>query len=131
MQTAATPRLKYHPNAYQFIFAALRYTQQELGRGIESESDESKDAHISGAELLEGIRQFGLQEFGLMARTVFRGWGIERTEDFGRVVFELVERGEMRKTENDQLSDFVDVYEFTTALDGAYKIDCSVAFKSD
>lgn len=131
MQTAATPRLKYHPNAYQFIFAALRYTQQELGRGIESESEEAPDAHISGTELLEGIRQFALQEFGLLARTVFRGWGIEQTEDFGRVVFELVERGEMRKTENDQLSDFVDVYEFAQAFDEAYKIDCSVAFQSN
>ncbi len=128
MQTTATPRLKYHPNAYQFIFAALRFTQQQLGRNADSES--ATDAHISGPELLEGIRQFALQEFGRMAQTVFRGWGIEQTEDFGRVVFELVERGEMRKTDNDQLSDFVDVFEFTKALDESYKIDCSVAFKS-
>ena len=127
MPTTATPQLQYHPNAYQFIFAALRYTQQTLGRT--TDTDNTSDAHISGKELLEGIRRLALKDFGLMAETVFKGWGITSTEDFGRVVFELVERGEMRKTDRDHLSDFIDVYQFSKAFDG-YKIDCSEAFKA-
>jgi uncharacterized repeat protein (TIGR04138 family) len=127
MQSTAS-RLKYHPNAYQFIFAALRHTQQILGKQMNPEQL-TADAHISGPQLLEGIRQLGLQEFGLMTRTVFNGWGVHNTEDFGRIVFELVERGEMRKTEHDHIHDFVDVYEFDTALDGTYQIDCSSAFR--
>lgn len=128
MPTTAPVGLKYHPNAYQFIFSALRYTQQMLGKTTEPEQV-SAEAHISGVELLEGIRELGLREFGLLARTVFAGWGVESTEDFGRIVFELVERGEMRKTENDRLDDFVGVYDFREALDSGYQIDCSAAFR--
>lgn len=128
MPTTASAGLKYHPNAYPFIFAALRFTQQMLGKNTEPEQM-SADAHISGEELLEGIRQLGLREFGLMARTVFGGWGVFSTEDFGRIVFELVERGEMRKTDSDQITDFVDVYDFADAFDDRYQIDCSAAFR--
>lgn len=130
MPTTAASALRYHANAYQFIFAALRFTQQALGKSIDTQQAESADAHISGRELLEGIRQLAQQDFGLMARTVFSGWGVNKTEDFGNIVFELVERGEMRKTDNDNLEDFVGVYNFEDALDGTYQIDCSVAFRS-
>jgi len=85
-------------------------------------------AHITGPELLEGIREFALEEFGLMARTVFHCWSIHTTEDFGRVVFDLIERREMSKTDGDQLSDFIDVYDFEEALDNQYRIDVSRAF---
>jgi len=118
---------KFHPNAYRFIFASLRFTQQRLNRVMIGEHDE-QEAHISGRELLEGIREHAIQEFGLMARTVFRQWGIHSTVDFGKVVFDLVERGEMRKTERDHLSDFVDVFDFEVAFDRDYKIETSKAF---
>lgn len=122
--------LNYHPHAYQFIFDALQHTQKILGRRAEvSENRAPEDSHISGAELLEGIRQLALKNFGLMARTVFNGWGVQTTEDFGRIVFELVERGEMRKTPHDHIHDFVDVYDFEEALDRAYAIDFSTAFQ--
>ncbi len=87
-----------------------------------------KQVHISGPELLEGIREYALEEFGLMARTVFHCWSIHTTEDFGRIVFDLIERGEMSKTDGDQLSDFSDVYDFEEALDNQYRINVSRAF---
>jgi len=126
-QKAAPRRLQYHPNAYHFLFVALRRTQQKLGRAQEHGADDER-AHITGQELLEGIREFALEQFGYLARTVFACWGIRATEDFGRMVFELIERGEMRKTENDQCSDFVDVFDLEQALDRSYKIDVSRAF---
>jgi uncharacterized repeat protein (TIGR04138 family) len=124
---STAPRLKYHQGAYQFVFAALRYTQERLGRDPGTGS-EDEHAHISGQELLQGIRQLALEQFGLMAVTIFRQWGITCTEDFGRIVFELVDRGEMRKTDRDDISDFYEVYDFDEALDRRYVIDTGKAF---
>ncbi len=142
-QKTSQPRIKYHPNSVRFLFEALRRTQRNLGRlkGRRMQSGRAADsldyedlqavehqAHITGPELLEGIREFALEEFGLLARTVFHCWSIHTTEDFGRVVFDLIDRREMSKTEGDQLSDFVDVYDFEEALDNQYRIDVSRAF---
>jgi len=128
-------RLRFHPNAYPFVFASLRFTQEmldrlpnrESGPGVEVEVEE--DAHISGGELLEGVRRFAQEQFGCLAKTVFNQWGLTRTEDFGRIVFELVERGDMKKTDNDRIDDFIDVYDFDDALLRDYQIDTSSAFK--
>lgn len=122
-------RLRYHQHAYQFVFAALQYTQESLGRSRDL-GPEDEDAHISGEELLEGIRRLAIEQFGLMARCVFVRWGVQTTADFGRIVFELVERGEMRKTERDQLSDFVGAYDFEDAFERDYRIDTNRAFRS-
>jgi uncharacterized repeat protein (TIGR04138 family) len=122
-------RLRFHPNAYQFVSAALRYTQQALGRNADNSGDD-EDAHISGRELVWGISDLAQEKFGLMATTVFRHWGVTSTDDFGRIVFELIERGEMRKTERDQLCDFFDVYDFEAVLDRGYRIDTRKAFQN-
>ncbi len=121
-------RAKYHQNAYQFLFAALRFTQEQLGRDTSGGDEES--AHISGTELVEGVRDFALQQFGLMTIPVFHQWGIRCTEDFGRIVFELVEKGEMRKTERDSIHDFCEVYDFVEAFDLDYEIDTSAVFEN-
>lgn len=124
---AVERQTRFHPNSYAFVYQALRYTQQSLNRAA-SHGTGSEEAHISGPELLEGIRTYALGQFGLMTRTVFRHWGIRATGDFGRIVFELIERGEMSKTDRDQLSDFNDVYDFEDAFDRDYQIDVSGAF---
>lgn len=128
-KTEQAPRLRYHRAAYKFVFQALQYAQRHLDRAASAGIDEDEQAHVSGRELLEGIREFALQEFGLMARTVFHFWGITTTEDFGRMVFEMVERGDMRKTDRDQLSDFYDVYDFEEAFDRDYQIPTRRAFQ--
>ncbi|MGE5195034.1 MAG: Minf_1886 family protein [Deltaproteobacteria bacterium] len=126
-QKTPPPRLRYHPRAYDFLFAALRRSQQKLGR-TRSQGLGDECRHITGPELLEGIREFALEQFGLMARMVFHCWSIHTTEDFGRMVFDLIERGEMSKTDSDQLSDFSDVFDFEEALDQQYQVDVSHAF---
>lgn len=125
----AMPRLRYDLNAYRFLFAALRRTQDQLGRHGNSAEDEN--AHISGPELLEGFRDLAREQFGLMARTVLKNWGLTATDDVGQMVFELIERGEMRKTERDQLCDFFGVYDFEEVFDRAYEIDLRHAFTTD
>lgn len=120
-------RLRYHPNGYRFLFAALKHTQDKLRR-VPTDDGDDEGAHITGPELLEGIREFALEQFGLLARTVFRAWSIHSTDDFGRMVFDLVERGGMRKTDSDQITDFCDVFDFEEALENRYKIDVSRTF---
>lgn len=94
---------RYRPDAYRFVFEALDYTLKARGRA---------GGHVSGRELLEGIRDFALDQFGGLAGLVFDQWGIRCTGDFGEIVFNLVEAGLMGKTENDSREDFRDVYEF-------------------
>jgi uncharacterized repeat protein (TIGR04138 family) len=99
---------RYHPDAYSFTMDALSFTQRKL----------KKLRHVSGQELLDGIREYGLQQFGLMTRTVFEHWGVRKTEDFGEIVFNMVEVGLMGKTDSDSLDDFKDVYDFQEVFDG-------------
>ena len=123
-QTEVFQTHHYHAAAYHFVEAALPYSQQTL-RHRQTFNEDDPDAHISGHELLEGIRLLGQREFGLMARTVFNQWGIYTTDDFGRIVFEFIERGEMKKTDSDKLSDFFNVYDFREAFDDDYEFDLS------
>ena len=122
-------RLRYHQNAYQFVFQALEFTQERLERGPQTADAEEQDAHISGQELLEGIRDLALDQFGMMAKTVFNCWRVRGTDDFGRIVFELVERGEMRKTDSDRLRDFYGVFDFDEVFERNYTVDISDAFQ--
>ncbi len=124
----ATRQSRYHRDAFQFVFAALRHAQRLLDR-LPVDDTEEEEAHISGPEMLEGVRHLATSEFGLLANSVFRHWGIRSTADFGNIVFELIEKGEMRKTSNDRLGDFSDVYDFDDAFDRDYRIETSDAFR--
>lgn len=119
-------QLLFHPQAYLFINDALAVAQETYGRDQQSENG----GHILPRELLEGVKLLGQRRFGMMAPAVFRSWGIHCTADVGRMVFELIELGEMKKTENDRFSDFVDAYTFDEAFNTEYAIDVSKAFKS-
>ena len=122
------PRLLFHPHAYVFVSESLKTAQELIGRQLVGRLDETH--HISGPELLEGVRVLGLRLYGLMAPVVFRHWGLSSTDDFGRIVFEMIERGEMRKSETDQLSDFHGIYAIDESFAHDYKIDVSKAFRN-
>ena len=125
---SSMPRLKYHRDAYEFVNEALQLAQQ-VCRRIPVQEEEHHEEHITGRELLEGVRMLAPQKFGLMTLAVFRHWGLNSTEDVGRIVFELVERGELKKTERDHIGDFLDVYDFQDVFDCKYGIDTSAAFR--
>lgn len=116
------PRYAYE--AYEFVFAALTHTQKMLGRTARTEAgaEAGPQQHVRGRELLEGIRILALREFGLMARTVFHMWGIEATDDFGEIVFNLVKSNLMSKTDEDGRCDFHNVYDLDKALVEGYRI---------
>ena len=110
---------RYDLNAYRFIYEALEFTQSLYER--DPESEDPVDRHVSGQELLEGIRAFATQEFGPLAAVVFRSWGVQKTEDFGEIVFNLVEAELMGRTETDSRIDFADGYDFDEAFDAPVK----------
>jgi uncharacterized repeat protein (TIGR04138 family) len=116
------PRYAYE--AYEFIDRALQHTQKMLGRVRPADAAPGDPAyHVSGRELLGGVRELALIEFGMMARTVFRMWGIERTDDFGNIVFNLISAGFMSRSDGDRLDDFHDVYDLEQALDYRIQLD--------
>ena len=106
---ATDPR--YHRDAYLFLRDALDFTtkQQKKIKG-------TMVRHVTGPELLDGVRQYALKQFGPMVMTVFESWGIHSSEDFGHMVFNLIDVGIFGKTERDSIDDFKNVYDFEEAF---------------
>jgi uncharacterized repeat protein (TIGR04138 family) len=102
---------RYDREAYQFVRESLDYTLKKLKRKGREEL-----RHVSGQELLEGIRKNALEQFGPLSRTVLEYWGVRRCEDFGEIVFNLVEKGVLGKSEQDSRADFQGGYDFDEAF---------------
>lgn len=102
---------RYDEQAYVFIREALDFTIQRLSKPVHGPG-----RHVSGQELLDGMREYALQEFGPMAHRVLAHWGVHRGEDIGEMVFNLVNIGILGKTERDQKSDFEGSYDFEEAF---------------
>ena len=102
---------RYTRDAYVFLRDALDFTtkQQKKAKG-------TNVRHVAGPELLDGVRQYALKEFGPMVVTVFENWGIRTSEDIGHMVFNLIDAGIFGKTEEDSLEDFKNVYDFEEAF---------------
>jgi uncharacterized repeat protein (TIGR04138 family) len=108
---ARDPRFK--PEAYAFVHDALGHTWKRL----------KVRRHVSGLELLEGIRELALQNYGSMAKAVLNSWGVRSTDDLGAIVFNLVNAGLLSKTDEDRVEDFHAVYDFEDAFVRFYKIE--------
>ncbi len=102
---------RYAPQAYYFVFDALDYTIQRM----------NKMRHVTGRELLEGVRLYATENFGFLARSVLEEWGVGSTEDLGNIVFNLVEGELLSRTETDRREDFVDVFDFDDAFDQSFR----------
>ena len=102
---------RYHPDAYFFLLEALDSTVKNIRR-----NEPEHGQHVSGRELLDGIKRIVIDEFGPLSHTVLNEWGIQTTQDFGEIVFHLVRVGRLGKTEQDSIEDFKQVYEFDEAF---------------
>ena len=98
------PSFKFE--AYSFVMAGLHFTVSRL----------AKARHVSGQELCEGLKDYALEQFGPMAKTVLEYWGIRKTQDFGKIVFHLIEASLLKKTEQDTVQDFNEIYDFERAF---------------
>lgn len=102
---------RYHEDAYEFILESLHFTQRKYKRS----------KHVSGKELSEGIKELVMRRFGPMGMTVLKYWGIKTTEDFGNIVFNLVNKKLLSKTEEDCLDDFKNIYDFDRVFNQVYR----------
>ena len=103
---------RFTAEAYAFVFEALDFTLRRRG-GVRR--------HISGPEIMEGVRQLALETFGFLARDVLRRWGVRSTEDFGEIVFHLIADDLLQKTADDRKEDFVGLYDFQEAFDVSFE----------
>ena len=102
---------RFQRDGYHFVREALDHTQKSVVK-----ENKGQMRHVSGQELLAGIREFALAQFGPMTLTVFEEWGIHRSQDFGDIVFNMVETGWLAKTDKDTRDDFQDGYDFIEAF---------------
>ncbi len=103
---------RYKPEAYLFVHDALGHTWARL----------DQRRHVTGRELLDGIKYLALERYGPMARAVLNSWGVRTTDDFGAIVFNLVDAGLLSKTEDDHIEDFHDVYDFDESFVRSYDL---------
>ncbi len=96
---------RYSARAFFFVLEALDFTIEEL-------SQRRRDRHITGKELLMGIRDLARERFGPLAKDVFQQWGILCTEDFGEIVFKLCGAGLLQRRAQDSKQDFEDGFDF-------------------
>ncbi|MEO1496334.1 MAG: Minf_1886 family protein [Planctomycetota bacterium] len=130
---------RYSFEAYVFVFDALRYGQDRMGMGESSDEEafepqleaeaaaDDEERHVTGQELCWAIRQYALDQYGLLARNVLDHWGVTKTGDFGEIVFNLIDIGQMRKTDQDRREDFNDVFDFCEAFaeQGVFTLDAA------
>lgn len=102
--------VRFHRDAYGFLLDALHTVISSL----------SERRHISGQELVEGVRRLAMERFGPLARTVLEYWGIHSTDDLGEIVFDLVDMGVLVKNPRDRPEDFADVFDFEEVFDHNY-----------
>ena len=101
---------RFDERAFLFVLAALEYEQGRL----------PERRHISGEELSRACRDYALEQYGLLARTVLEHWGIRRTADIGAIVYALIDAGLLVRRDNDREEDFHDVFTFGDAFDLGY-----------
>ena len=118
--TRDDPRYSYE--AYDFVRDAVTFTQDRLGRTPTSPEDRDEEHHVSGGELLRGACDLAVREFGMMAPVVFRTWGIHTTDDFGALVFKLIEAEQLSKSDRDDPADFHDLFDIEKALTEGFEM---------
>ena len=123
------PARRYHREAYLFVFRALQEVQKRLHAApavapaagpAGGEAPARRSRHITAAELCEGVRRTAVAEFGGLAETVLRDWGLRDTRDVGEIVFELVDRGELSASEGDRPEDFHGLFDFPGAFEAEF-----------
>lgn len=102
---------RYTREAYGFLREALEFTQKRRRKSRAAHS-----THVSAEELLDGFREYSLQQFGPMGLTVLGYWGIRSTSDVGNMVFNLIEAGMFGRADDDRIEDFENRFSFQEAF---------------
>lgn len=108
---------RFSRNAYYFVLDALDYTMSHLGK----DQLTGEDRHVGGRELLHFIQDFASDQFGPMAPIVFEQWGIRGSEDFGEIVFNLIDAELLSRRPSDSRLDFVEGFDFQAVFDERHR----------
>lgn len=106
---------RYPLEAFVFVQRGLEFTVRRL-HGAPDERTETTSHHVTGHDLCTGLRDYAIQEYGLLARMVLRRWNITSSEDFGQIVFAMVDAKLLAKTDEDSIEDFRDIFDFEHAF---------------
>jgi uncharacterized repeat protein (TIGR04138 family) len=106
---------RYHIGSYEFVLNGMEFYITTIG----------EKRHISGQELSKGLLMFAQKQFGPLARTVLLYWGIESTEDFGNIVYNMIDIGIMSKQAEDSIEHFHNVIDVDLYFsdNNSFKID--------
>ena len=107
----------YSPEAFRFMFEALEHALVASGK----EKAKGPERHISGQQLLKGMREYARQLFGPLAAQTWRAWGIHRSLDWGKIVFMLVEAGMLNRQDSDSLDDFDEDFDYEEYFVKSYR----------
>lgn len=115
---------RFQPDAYRFVLEALGHTRKLVDReGKELKTIKrgaAVEQHVTGQQLLEGVRELARESFGPMAMMVLEEWGIKSCRDIGEIVFIMVEHNVLKKTDKDSRADFENGYDFFEAFRKPY-----------
>ena len=112
---------RYAKEAYIFLQKALNYTIDKERKRQGKVVAKTSRRHVSGQELLDGIREYALEQYGPMAHFILTSWGLSRCEDFGEMVFNLIDYGVFSKNDEDSKEDFASIYTFEEAFIEPFK----------
>ena len=131
---------RYSIEAYAFILEALNQARQLKLKGLgrdRAAKDAAKSSakapppepgssgkprvvgHVDAGELCDAVRKLGLRQYGSLAVTLLAHWGVHSTADIGEIVYNLIEAGDLEKTEGDARSDFNNLFNLETAFKAA------------
>ena len=102
---------RYRSGAYEFVMEGLAFAQKKFKR----------DRHVTGGELLEALKDLSVHKFGPLAETVLSYWGVSTTEDFGHIVFNMVEHKLLAKQDEDTFEVFKNGFDFREAFSKGYR----------
>ena len=88
--------VRYRAGAYEFVNGAVSFTIRKLQR----ESKSKRERHVSGEELIHGVAEFAVQEFGPLAWSVLEDWGLVSGAAVGDVVFNMIRNGLLTASED-------------------------------
>jgi uncharacterized repeat protein (TIGR04138 family) len=104
---------RYAREAYVFVQMAMDYYRTKHTK---------KDVrHVTGGELLQGIRELALDQFGPLASLVLNHWGLFRGEDVGEIVYAFIDLEMMNKSDDDHKEDFAKVIKFDDSMTQDYQ----------
>ena len=110
---------QFPDEAFEFVREGLRHTVESFHVSAGQPNPGEDRHHISGQQLCHGLKNFALHRYGMLAGVVLARWQLTRTEDFGTIVYSMIDRKELRASDKDSIEDFKGVFDFAEAFGGA------------